>query len=115
MVARRKKIVISFNLGKPIDQKEETKMILTNYDSLADRMIHRDFPGGFEELEENMLEVCEGSRIIAFATRTIPTTCAGNTPTISDYFVRNLWQYQGPICIIRKVIFSLTRFHHTAL
>ena len=35
-------------------------MIVTVHDPLAEPMIHRDFPGGFEELEEYVMEVCEG-------------------------------------------------------
>ena len=35
-------------------------MVLTVHDPMAEPMIHRDFPGGFEELEEYVMEVCEG-------------------------------------------------------
>jgi thymidylate synthase len=35
-------------------------MLLTVHDPLAEPMIHRDMPGGFEDLEEYVLEVCEG-------------------------------------------------------
>ena len=35
-------------------------MMLTVDDPLAEPMIHRDFPGGFEELQEYVMEVCEG-------------------------------------------------------
>ena len=35
-------------------------MIVTIHDPLAEPMIHRDFPGGFEELQEYVMEVCEG-------------------------------------------------------
>jgi thymidylate synthase len=39
---------------------KDATMIITVRDPLAEPMIHRDFPGGFEELEEYVLEVCEG-------------------------------------------------------
>jgi thymidylate synthase len=39
---------------------KDATMILTVHDPLAEPMIHRDFPGGFEELEEYVMEVCEG-------------------------------------------------------
>ena len=35
-------------------------MIVTVADPLAEPMIHRDFPGGLEDLQEYVLEVCDG-------------------------------------------------------
>jgi thymidylate synthase len=46
---------------KPGDPpSKDATMILTVDDPLAEPMIHRDFPGGFEELEEYVMEVCDG-------------------------------------------------------
>jgi len=45
-------------LGDP--PSKDATMIVTVLDPLAEPMIHRDFPGGFEELEEYAMEVCEG-------------------------------------------------------
>jgi thymidylate synthase len=46
---------------KPDDPpSKDATMILTVLDPLAEPMIHRDFPGGFEELQEYVMEVCEG-------------------------------------------------------
>jgi len=46
---------------KPGDlPSKDATMIVTVYDPLAEPMIHRDFPGGFEELQEYVMEVCEG-------------------------------------------------------
>lgn len=39
---------------------KDATMILTVHDPLAEPMIHRDLPGGFEALEEYVMEVCEG-------------------------------------------------------
>jgi len=39
---------------------KDATMVLTVLDPLAEPMIHRDFPGGFEELQEYVMEVCEG-------------------------------------------------------
>jgi thymidylate synthase len=39
---------------------KDATMILTIHDPTAEPMIHRDFPGGFEELQEYVMEVCEG-------------------------------------------------------
>ena len=39
---------------------KDATMIITVHDPLAEPMIHRDFPGGFEELQEYVMEVCEG-------------------------------------------------------
>jgi thymidylate synthase len=35
-------------------------MVVTVHDPLSEPMIHRDFPGGFEDLQEYVMEVCEG-------------------------------------------------------
>jgi len=46
---------------KPDDPpSRDATMIITVHDPLAEPMIHRDFPGGFEELQEYVMEVCEG-------------------------------------------------------
>ena len=46
---------------KPNDPpSKDATMIITIDDPLAEPMIHRDFPGGFEDLQEYVMEVCEG-------------------------------------------------------
>ena len=46
---------------KPADPpSKDATMIVTVDDPLAEPMIHRDLPGGFEELQEYVMEVCEG-------------------------------------------------------
>ena len=46
---------------KPGDPaSKDATMIITVDDTLAEPMIHRDFPGGFEELQEYVMEVCDG-------------------------------------------------------
>jgi thymidylate synthase len=46
---------------KPQDPpSKDATMVLTVHDPLAEPRIHRDFPGGFEELQEYVMEVCEG-------------------------------------------------------
>jgi thymidylate synthase len=46
---------------KPDDPPSvDATMIVTVHEPLSEPMIHRDFPGGFEELEEYVMEVCEG-------------------------------------------------------
>jgi thymidylate synthase len=39
---------------------KDATMMLTVTDPLAEPMIHRDFPGGFEDLQEYTMEVCDG-------------------------------------------------------
>jgi thymidylate synthase len=52
---------IKTQYDKPDDRpSKDATMIVTVHDPLAEPMIHRDFPGGFEELEEYVMEVCEG-------------------------------------------------------
>jgi thymidylate synthase len=38
----------------------DATMLITVHEPLAEPMIHRDFPGGFEELQEYVMEVCDG-------------------------------------------------------
>lgn len=46
---------------KPGDPpSRDATMIVTIADPTAEPMIHRDFPGGFEELQEYVMEVCDG-------------------------------------------------------
>ena len=46
---------------KPDDPpSKDATMIITIADPLAEPMIHRDFPGGPEELQEYVMEVCDG-------------------------------------------------------
>ena len=58
-------------------------MILTVHDPLAEPMIHRDFPGGFEDLQEYVMEVCEGIKDHWSGIRKTRATRAGNTRTTS--------------------------------
>ena len=39
---------------------KDCTMILTIPDPLSEPMIHKDFPGGPQELQEYVMEVCEG-------------------------------------------------------
>ena len=46
---------------KPEDPpSRDATMIMVVNEPTAEPMIHRDFPGGFEELQEYVMEVCEG-------------------------------------------------------
>jgi thymidylate synthase len=52
---------IKTQYDKPSDPpSKDATMVLTVHDPLAEPRIHRDFPGGFEELQEYVMEVCEG-------------------------------------------------------
>ncbi len=52
---------IKTQYDKPDDPaSKDATMIITVQQPLAEPMIHRDFPGGFEELQEYVLEVCDG-------------------------------------------------------
>jgi thymidylate synthase len=53
--------IVKTQYDKPDDPpSRDATMIVTVHDPLAEPMIHRDFPGGFEELEEYVMEVCDG-------------------------------------------------------
>ncbi len=46
---------------KPDDPpSKDATMVLVVHDPLAEPMIHRDLPGGLEDLQEYVMEVCEG-------------------------------------------------------
>jgi thymidylate synthase len=52
---------ISTQYDKPGDPaSKDATMMLTVTDPLAEPMIHRDMPGGFEDLQEYVMEVCDG-------------------------------------------------------
>lgn len=52
---------ISTQYDKPDDPpSKDATMIITVDDPLAEPMIHRDIPGGFEDLQEYVMEVCDG-------------------------------------------------------
>ena len=52
---------IKTEYDKPEDPpSEDATMILTITDPLREPMIHKDFPGGPEELQEYVMEVCDG-------------------------------------------------------
>jgi thymidylate synthase len=52
---------ISTQYDKPGDPpSKDATMIITVGDPLAEPMIHRDIPGGFDDLQEYVMEVCEG-------------------------------------------------------
>ncbi len=52
---------IKTEYDKPDDPpSKDATMLVTIHDPAAEPRIHRDFPGGFEELQEYVMEVCEG-------------------------------------------------------
>ena len=52
---------IKTQYDKPDDPpSKDATMVVTVDTPLAEPMIHRDLPGGFEELEEYVMEVCDG-------------------------------------------------------
>ena len=52
---------IKTQYDKPDDRpSKDATMVLSVQDPLSEPMIHRDFPGGFEELQEYVMEVCDG-------------------------------------------------------
>jgi len=52
---------IKTQYDKPEDPpSKDATMVVTVTDPLAEPMIHRDMPGGLEDLEEYVMEVCEG-------------------------------------------------------
>jgi thymidylate synthase len=54
-------IRIKTQYDKPEDPPSiDATMLVTIHDPLAEPMVHKDFPGGPEDLQEYIMEVCEG-------------------------------------------------------
>lgn len=52
---------IKTQYDKPDDPpSKDSTMIITIHDPLAEPMIHKDFPGGPEDLQEYVMELCDG-------------------------------------------------------
>jgi len=52
---------VSTQYDKPDDPpSKDATMVVTVHDPTAEPMIHRDMPGGFEDLQEYVMEVCDG-------------------------------------------------------
>ena len=52
---------ISTQYDRPGDPpSKDATMLVTVTDPLQEPMIHRDMPGGFEDLQEYVMEVCDG-------------------------------------------------------
>ena len=77
---------------KPDDPpSKDATMIVTIHDPLAEPMIHRDFPGGFEELQEYVMEVCDGIKDHCVRDPNDPTD------TRWEYtYHQRLFQYTAP-------------------
>ncbi len=77
---------------KPEDPpSKDATMIVVVREPLAEPMIHRDFPGGFEELQEYVMEVCEGIKDHCVRDPSDP----GDTRWEYTYHQR-LFAYQAP-------------------
>jgi thymidylate synthase len=104
---------IKTEYDKPADPpSKDATMILTVHEPLSEPMIHRDFPGGFEELQEYVMEVCEG----------IKDHCVRDPKDSSDTrweytYHQRLFTYQvptrDPIDQIEQVCRRLTEAPHT--
>jgi len=104
---------IDTQYDKPDDlPSRDATMILTVHDPLAEPMIHRDFPGGFEELEEYVMEVCEG----------IKDHCVRDPKDVDDKrweytYHQRLFSYdvptQGPIDQIERICRQLAETSYT--
>jgi thymidylate synthase len=98
---------------KPQDPpSKDATMILTVHDPLAEPRIHRDFPGGFEELQEYVMEVCEGIKDHCVRDPNDPTD------TRWEYtYHQRLFQYEvptlPPIDQVEQICRQLAEAPHT--
>ena len=71
---------------KPDDPpSKDATMMITIMNPLAEPMIHKDFPGGLEDLQEYVMEVVEGIKTTSSGIPTTRMTHAGNTPTTKGF------------------------------
>ena len=83
---------VTTQYDKPDDPpSKDATMIVCIRDPASEPMIHRDFPGGFEELQEYVMEVCEGIKDHCVRDPNDPTD------TRWEYtYHQRLFQYQTP-------------------
>jgi thymidylate synthase len=104
---------IKTQYDKPDDppSKDATMMVMVA-DPLAEPMIHRDFPGGFEELQEYVMEVCDGIKDHCVRDPSDPTDARWEYTyhqRLSGYEVPTL----APIDQIEHICRQLTAAPHT--
>jgi len=98
---------------KPDDPwSRDATMLITVHDPLAEPMIHRDFPGGFEELQEYVMEVCDGIKDHLVRDPNDPAD------TRWEYtYHQRLFRYEvpslGPIDQIERLCCQLAEAPHT--
>ena len=85
---------------KPEDPpSKDATMIITITDPLAEPMIHKDFPGGLEDLQEYVLEVTEGIKDhlvdMVISAREEAVNRGTIPPAVKDYF-RNIYNWGNP-------------------
>ncbi|OHB81866.1 MAG: hypothetical protein A2V98_04355 [Planctomycetes bacterium RBG_16_64_12] len=91
---------------------KDATMILTVHDPLREPRIHMDLPGGFEDLEEYVMEVCEGIK------DHLVRDPADKTDTRWEYtYHQRLFRYDvptlGPIDQIDRLASRLAETPHT--
>ncbi len=90
---------------KPGDPpSKDATMIVTIHDPLREPMIHKDFPGGPEDLQEYLMEVCEGIKDHLVRDRRDP----GDTRWEYTYHQR-LFGYEVPSSGVFDQIETLSR------
>lgn len=84
---------IKTEYDKPEDPpSKDCTMTIVVRDPLAEPMIHRDFPGGLEDLQEYVLEVLEGIK-----DHCIRDAAAGEADTRWEYtYHQRLFAWEGP-------------------
>ena len=90
---------------KPDDPpSKDATMVVTVTNPLGEPMIHRDFPGGFESLQEYVMEVCEG----------IKDHCVRNADDENDTrweytYHQRLFSYEAPTLAATDQIEAICR------
>lgn len=88
-------------------------MIITVDDPLAEPMIHRDIPGGFEDLQEYVMEVCDGIKDHCVRDPNDPNDTRWEYTYHERLFAYSVPSQNGPIDQIENVCLQLADTGYT--
>ncbi len=105
---------ISTQYDKPDDPpSKDATMIITVDDPLAEPMIHRDIPGGFEDLQEYVMEVCDGIKDHCVRDPNDPNDTRWEYTYHERLFAYSVPSQNGPIDQIENVCLQLADTGYT--
>lgn len=105
---------ISTQYDKPDDPpSKDATMIITVDDPLTEPMIHRDIPGGFEDLQEYVMEVCDGIKDHCVRDRDDPDDTRWEYTYHQRLFAYSVPSHEEPIDQIESICRQLADTSYT--